>query len=273
MSQDARFDGRPWARSFSPFMTRWENRYDIDGADARRLAACLSRGKKLRLAGSLGGAPRMDMYFSGRKEGRTLGLASWRLLLLSLAVLLAGCSPGANMVDDKALEARLDYQSAFPPPATLGFAPTSPGRYLRPDTTSFMLGPDDVVKISVANRVRPGHGAARAPGRQNCFLPGRRHPGGRPDCRTASRRNRESASRKNGPIVSAWHSGCRRGQGLRPRGSRHHPDHRARRFDIDPPGRIDPCCGKNRRRTGGRDNAARVEHCAESNFERVCAGI
>jgi polysaccharide export outer membrane protein len=93
----------------------------------------------------------MDMYFSGGKEGRTLGLASWRLLL-SLAVLLAGCSPGANMVDDKALEARLDYQRAFPSPATLGFAPTSPGRYLRPDITSFMLGPDDVVKISVANR-------------------------------------------------------------------------------------------------------------------------
>ena len=93
----------------------------------------------------------MDMNFSGGKEGRTLGLASWRLLL-SLAVLLAGCSPGANMVDDRALEARLDYQSAFPSPATPGFAPTSPGRYLRPDITSFVLGPDDVVKISVANQ-------------------------------------------------------------------------------------------------------------------------
>lgn len=93
----------------------------------------------------------MDMNFSRGKEGRTLGVASWGLLL-SLAVLLAGCSPGANMVDDRALEARLDYQSAFPSPATPGFAPTSPGRYLRPDITSFVLGPDDVVKISVANQ-------------------------------------------------------------------------------------------------------------------------
>ena len=72
--------------------------------------------------------------------------------VLPLAVLIAGCSPGANMVDDRALEARLDYQSAFPSQAPLGFAPTSPGRYLRPDTTSFVLGPDDIVNISVVNQ-------------------------------------------------------------------------------------------------------------------------
>ena len=58
---------------------------------------------------------------------------------------IAGCSPGANMVDDRALEARLDYQSAFPSRAPLleVHAPTPPGRYLRPDTTSFVLGPGD----------------------------------------------------------------------------------------------------------------------------------
>ncbi|MFZ0602139.1 MAG: polysaccharide biosynthesis/export family protein [Roseiarcus sp.] len=72
--------------------------------------------------------------------------------VLPLAVLIAGCSPGANMVDDRALEARLDYQSAFPSQAPLGFAPTPPGRYLRPDTTSFVLGPDDIVNISVVNQ-------------------------------------------------------------------------------------------------------------------------
>ena len=72
--------------------------------------------------------------------------------VLPLAVLLAGCNPGANMVDDRALEARLDYQSAFPSPAAPQFAPTSLGPYARPDITPFVLGPDDVVNISVANQ-------------------------------------------------------------------------------------------------------------------------
>ena len=56
------------------------------------------------------------------------------------------------MVDDKALEARLDYQRAYPAPHPPGFAPTPPGKYMRPDIGSFVLGPDDVVKISVANQ-------------------------------------------------------------------------------------------------------------------------
>jgi protein involved in polysaccharide export with SLBB domain len=93
----------------------------------------------------------MDMNLSGGKEGRTLGLAPW-VHLLPLAFLLAGCSPGQNMVDDKALEARLDYQSAHPSLPPQGFTPTPPSRYLRPDISSFVLGPDDVVKISVANQ-------------------------------------------------------------------------------------------------------------------------
>jgi polysaccharide export outer membrane protein len=77
--------------------------------------------------------------------------ALWRLLP-PLLVLLAGCSPGKNMVDDKALEARVDFQSAYPSPPPPGFAPTPPSRYLKPDATSFVLGPDDVVKISVVNQ-------------------------------------------------------------------------------------------------------------------------
>jgi polysaccharide biosynthesis/export protein len=93
----------------------------------------------------------MDTIFTRGKERPTFGLAPWRRLL-PLVVLLAGCSPGKNMVDDRALEARLDYQSAFPAQTPPGFAPTPPGRYLRPDITSFVLGPDDVVKISVANQ-------------------------------------------------------------------------------------------------------------------------
>ena len=33
--------------------------------------------------------------------GRTLGLASWRLSPLVVVLLLAGCAPGANMVDEQ----------------------------------------------------------------------------------------------------------------------------------------------------------------------------
>lgn len=93
----------------------------------------------------------MDTNLSGGKEGGASGLVPW-VRLLPLAVLIAGCSPGQNMVDDNSLEARLDYQSAHPSLAPPGFTPTPPSRYLRPDISSFVLGPDDVVKISVANQ-------------------------------------------------------------------------------------------------------------------------
>jgi protein involved in polysaccharide export with SLBB domain len=93
----------------------------------------------------------MDTNLSGGKEGGASGLAPW-VRLLPLAVLIAGCSPGQNMVDDNSLEARLDYQSAHPSLAPPGFNPTPPTQYLRPDNSSFVLGPDDVVKISVANQ-------------------------------------------------------------------------------------------------------------------------
>ena len=93
----------------------------------------------------------MDMDLSGGKEGGAVGLAPW-VSFLPLAVLIAGCSPGQNMVDDNSLEARLDYQSAHPSLVPPGFAPMPPSQYLRPDNSSFVLGPDDVVKISVANQ-------------------------------------------------------------------------------------------------------------------------
>jgi polysaccharide export outer membrane protein len=95
----------------------------------------------------------MDRIFTGGRERPSLGLDTSRrfLRLLPLLVLLAGCSPGKNMVDDKALEARVDYQSAHPAAPPPGFAAIPPGRYLRPDVTSFVLGPDDLVKISIAN--------------------------------------------------------------------------------------------------------------------------
>jgi polysaccharide biosynthesis/export protein len=119
-----------------------------------RLVACAGQSEKLLLSliESLGRcATQMKMNLGRGKESRTLGLPPWRKVL-SLAVLLAGCSPGQNMVDDRALEARLDYQSVHPAAPQPGFAAIPPSRYLRPDVTSFVLGPDDLVKISVANQ-------------------------------------------------------------------------------------------------------------------------
>jgi len=97
----------------------------------------------------------MDRIFAGGRERPSLGLHMWRrfLRLLPLLVLLAGCSLGKNIVDDRALEARLDYQTVYPSLPPPGFAPNPPSRYLRPDATSFVLGPDDIVKISVANEI------------------------------------------------------------------------------------------------------------------------
>ena len=89
----------------------------------------------------------MDTIFPIRKELQ--GWPLWRALLFVIP-LIAGCSPGKNMVDDNALEARLGYQLAFPASSPAGFDPSS--SYLRPGAASFALGPDDVVKISVANQ-------------------------------------------------------------------------------------------------------------------------
>jgi hypothetical protein len=190
---------RSWQRG------KTDTKSTVPTVDDLRLASV--KAKSYVCLGHWAAPPGMDMNFGGGKEGRTLGLASWRLLL-SLAVLLAGCSPGANMVDNKALEARLDYQSAFPSPATVAFAPTSAGRYLRPDITSFVLGPDDVVKISVANQseldtVQP----VRPDGKIAVFPAGDIQAGGR----TVGQIRDEIVSRlraKSGSILSAWHSGC-----------------------------------------------------------------
>ncbi len=65
-------------------------------------------------------------------------------------VVLTGCAPGKNIVDDRALQARVEYQGA-PVSATSGFAPTPSARSLTPEISSFRLGPDDIVKISVFN--------------------------------------------------------------------------------------------------------------------------
>jgi protein involved in polysaccharide export with SLBB domain len=71
--------------------------------------------------------------------------------ILPLVVVLTGCAPGQNMVDQQALQARLEYQSAHPTATATEFAPTPPRGSLASEASSFLLGPDDVVKISVLN--------------------------------------------------------------------------------------------------------------------------
>src|SRR5271165_7597756 len=85
------------------------------------------------------------------KEHSGMRLASLRQILL-LAIFLTGCSPGKDMIDQGALQARHDDQSAHPTAATTEFAPTPSRLSLTPQATSFLLGPDDVVKISVLNQ-------------------------------------------------------------------------------------------------------------------------
>ena len=69
--------------------------------------------------------------------------------ILPLVVVLTGCAPGKDIVDERALQARLDYQSTRPTATAAEFAPTPSTQ--TPEVSSFRLGPDDVVKISVLN--------------------------------------------------------------------------------------------------------------------------
>ncbi len=71
--------------------------------------------------------------------------------ILPLVVVLTGCAPGKDIVDERELQARLEYQSMHPTSTTPKFTPTPSSRSLTPEVSSFLLGPDDVVKISVLN--------------------------------------------------------------------------------------------------------------------------
>jgi polysaccharide export outer membrane protein len=85
------------------------------------------------------------------KERVNMRLALWRLIILA-APFLVGCSAGQDMIDQRALQARVDYQNTTPNAAKAEFAPSPPSLSLRPEATSFVLGPDDIVKISVLNQ-------------------------------------------------------------------------------------------------------------------------
>ena len=161
---------------------------------------------------------RMNPILVRGTEHPRMGLASLRQILL-LAILLAGCSPGKDMIDERALQARLDDQSTHPPEKTAEFAPTPSRRPLTPEVSSFLLGPDDVVKISVLNKPDLDTVEPVRPDGKIAFFPGRRHTGRRSHGRTASRRNRQPTARQDGPVISARHSGRHPNKSLRTRGS------------------------------------------------------
>jgi polysaccharide export outer membrane protein len=71
--------------------------------------------------------------------------------VLVTAVALAGCVPGQNMIDQTALQARTDAQKAHAPSAKAAFTPVPTAPALPPADASFVLGPDDLVRISVLN--------------------------------------------------------------------------------------------------------------------------
>lgn len=93
----------------------------------------------------------MNLILTRGKAHSGMRLAPLRQLLV-LAILLTGCSPGKDTIDQRALQARLDYQSMHPTAAKTEFAPAPSRSSLAPEASSFLLGPDDVVKISVLNQ-------------------------------------------------------------------------------------------------------------------------
>jgi protein involved in polysaccharide export with SLBB domain len=70
--------------------------------------------------------------------------------ILFLAVLLTGCT-GKDTVDKNALPARLDFRNSQPAQRTSEFAPIPPKLSTAPDHSPFLLGPEDIVKMSVLN--------------------------------------------------------------------------------------------------------------------------
>jgi polysaccharide export outer membrane protein len=80
----------------------------------------------------------------------SMRLVSLRHVLL-LVVGLAGCMPGHNVIDEAALQSRVKEQKAHPTPVTSEFTPTHSVAPSAPEYSSFQLGPDDVVRISVLN--------------------------------------------------------------------------------------------------------------------------
>ncbi len=90
--------------------------------------------------------------------------------IVPLAVILTGCT-GKDVIDERALQARVEYQSAYPTASTTEFAPTPSRQSLTPEVSSFLLGPDDVVKISVLNQPDLGTTEPVRPDGKIAFFP------------------------------------------------------------------------------------------------------
>jgi polysaccharide biosynthesis/export protein len=78
----------------------------------------------------------------------------WRIL--PLVFLLGGCFPGKDSIDERALQAKMEGQYPSPTEMLPAAQPRNvlmpPKLNVTPDRSSFLLGPDDLVKISVLNQ-------------------------------------------------------------------------------------------------------------------------
>jgi len=72
-------------------------------------------------------------------------------LILPTVAMLAGCA-GQDSIDQRALQARLDFQRGQPSSHVSDFAPIPSRLGAPPARSPFRLGPEDVVKISVLNQ-------------------------------------------------------------------------------------------------------------------------
>jgi polysaccharide export outer membrane protein len=93
----------------------------------------------------------MNPILNRGKAHSNMRLASLRHIL-PLVAILTGCAPGKDSIDERALQARLEYQSTHATATRIAFAPTPSRQSLTPEVSSFLLGPDDVVRISVLNK-------------------------------------------------------------------------------------------------------------------------
>ena len=93
----------------------------------------------------------MNLTIALGKAQSGMRLGPWKFLL-PLAVVLTGCAPGSDVIDETALRARVEAASAHPSATAPEFAAAPTRRTSPPEVASFLLGPEDVVKISVLNK-------------------------------------------------------------------------------------------------------------------------
>jgi polysaccharide export outer membrane protein len=73
-------------------------------------------------------------------------------VLIALSVVPAGCAPGSDVIDETALQARVEADGGRPLAETRRFSAAAALRIPPPQLSPFLLGPEDVVKVSVLNK-------------------------------------------------------------------------------------------------------------------------